>query len=186
MSSVILIESTNNRKYVNLLQFSMLQLIRKLSTDWIPVMISRCLLIHFSILFIQKRFVQKLSWLNIGHLRTPNCPAETQGVAAGQILAIHRGPEQDGGLTNWTKRSDTIRVAGATPLTTPHVQTNHGIPVFWENQFFGFWGALKNFYDPSKPYLALETTLLGGHTSKTFWSELRFWSYKWQNSYFLA
>ena len=43
----------------------------------------------------------------------------------------HRWPEQDGGLTNWTKRSDTIRVAGATPLTTPHVRTNPRIWVFW-------------------------------------------------------
>ena len=43
---------------------------------------------------------------------------------------FHRGQEQDGGLTNYTKRSDTVRVAGATPLTTPHVWTNHRIWVF--------------------------------------------------------
>ena len=45
-------------------------------------------------------------------------------------LHQHRGPEQEGGLTNYTKRSDTVRVAGATPLTTPHVRTNHRIRVF--------------------------------------------------------
>ena len=49
---------------------------------------------------------------------------------------------------NWTKRSDTVRVAGATPLTTPHVRTNHGIRVFWENQFFWFLGVQKVFWDP--------------------------------------
>ena len=31
----------------------------------------------------------------------------------------HRGQEQEEGLTNYTKSSDTIRLAGATPLTTP-------------------------------------------------------------------
>ena len=69
---------------------------------------------------------------------------------------------------NYTKRSDTIRVAGATPLTTPHVQTNHRIWVFLENQFFDFGGPQKNFFDPQKPYLALKPHFLGGHTSKTF------------------
>ena len=50
-------------------------------------------------------------------------------------LSIHRGQEQEGGLTNYTKRSDTVRVAGATPLTTPHVWTNHRIRVLWKNKF---------------------------------------------------
>ena len=91
---------------------------------------------------------------------------------------LHRWPEQEGGLTDWTKRSDTIRVAGATPLTTPNVCTNHRIRVFWENQFFGFWGAPKNFFKPLKPYLASETSLFGGHTSNILWSEHRFRSWK--------
>ena len=34
--------------------------------------------------------------------------------------------------------------------------------VFKENQFFVFFEALKNFYEPPKPYLALETSLLLG------------------------
>ena len=34
-------------------------------------------------------------------------------------LTVNRGLEQEEGLTNYTKRSDTIRVAGATPLTPP-------------------------------------------------------------------
>ena len=46
------------------------------------------------------------------------------------FLIYHRVLEQEGGLTNYTKRSDTVRVAGATPLTTPHVRTNHRILVF--------------------------------------------------------
>ena len=87
--------------------------------------------------------------------------------------------EQEGGLTNYTKRSDTVRV------TNPHVWTNHRIQDFWENQFFWFWGAPKNFFDPQKPYLAFETSFWGGHTSKTFWSEQWFWSYRFQNRYFL-
>ena len=42
------------------------------------------------------------------------------------------------------KRSDTIRVAWATPLIDqPHVQTNHRIPVFWENQFFFIFGGAQ-------------------------------------------
>ena len=72
------------------------------------------------------------------------------------ILSNHRVLEQEGGFTNYTKRSDTVRVAGATPLTTPHVWTNHRIRVFWKNQIFWFWGVPKNFFDPKKPYLALK------------------------------
>ena len=33
----------------------------------------------------------------------------------------HRALEQEGGLRNYTMRSDTVRVAWATPLTTPQV-----------------------------------------------------------------
>ena len=42
------------------------------------------------------------------------------------------------------------------------VQPNQISPIFWENQFFVFFGAPKNFFEPSKPYLASETSLLGG------------------------
>ena len=45
-------------------------------------------------------------------------------------ITNHRGQEQEGGLTNYTKRSDPVRVPGATPLTTLHVWTNHRIWVF--------------------------------------------------------
>ena len=47
---------------------------------------------------------------------------------------------------NYTKTSITIRVAAATPLTTPHVWTNHRICVFWENQSFWFWETPRNFW----------------------------------------
>ena len=52
--------------------------------------------------------------------------------------------------------------------TTSNVQSNHIVWVFWENQFFVFLGAQKNFLEPPRPSLALETTLLVGHTYKTF------------------
>ena len=70
---------------------------------------------------------------------------------------------QEQGLTNYTYRSDTIKVA--TALTTPHVQIFLGD--FWDNQFFDFGGGAKNFFEPKKPYLALETPLFwgGGHTT---------------------
>ena len=42
------------------------------------------------------------------------------------------------------------------------VQPNQINPSFLVNQFFEFWGAQKNFFEPSKPYLASETSLLGG------------------------
>ena len=43
-----------------------------------------------------------------------------------------------------------------------HFRTNPRIQVFWENQFFSFCGAPKNFFWPQIPYLALETPTLGG------------------------
>ena len=60
-----------------------------------------------------------------------------------------------------------IRVSGTTALTTPHVRTNYKILFFWNNQSFWFCLAPKNFFEP-----LIETPLLGGHTSKTFWSDL--------------
>ena len=46
-------------------------------------------------------------------------PVTTPSVYLPKHLLDHRVQEQDGGLTNYTKRSDTIRVARATSLTTP-------------------------------------------------------------------
>ena len=43
-----------------------------------------------------------------------------------------------------------------------HFRTNPRIQVFWENQFFSFCGAPKNFFWPQTPYLALETLYFGG------------------------
>ena len=81
------------------------------------------------------------------------------------IKSCHRGPEQEGGLTNWTKRSNTIRVAGTTPLKTP---------MFGQITDFRFLRKSIN-----QPYLALETYFhfLGDHSSKTFWSEPWFWRF---------
>ena len=41
---------------------------------------------------------------------------------------------------------------------------------FLRNSFFCAFWVPKNFFEFKKPNLALETPLLGGHTSKTFWS----------------
>ena len=49
--------------------------------------------------------------------------------------------------------------------TTPNVWSNHRVQVFWENNFLCFGGP---------------------HTSKTFWSELWCWSYRFWTSQFLA
>ena len=40
---------------------------------------------------------------------------------------MYRGQEQEEGLTNYIRQSNTNKVAGATPLTNPHNQTNHRI-----------------------------------------------------------
>ena len=63
---------------------------------------------------------------------------------------------------SYTKRSDTIRVAGATPLTIPHIQTNHRFWVCKKIIFFDLGMVPINFFDPQRPYLALKTSLLGG------------------------
>ena len=42
------------------------------------------------------------------------------------------------------------------------VQPNQISPSFLENQFFVFLGAPKYFFEPPKPYLTSETSLLGG------------------------
>ena len=78
---------------------------------------------------------------------------QSQNMLGFKTKSWHRGPEQEGGLTNYSKRADTVRVAGATPLTTPHVWTNHRIRVFWENQFFWFWGVP---FDPSYSFGATD------------------------------
>ena len=39
---------------------------------------------------------------------------------------------------------------------------------FLRKSIFLIFGVRKNFFDPQRPYLALKTSLLGGHTSKTF------------------
>ena len=80
-----------------------------------------------------------------------------------------------GGKSRWRAQQielrgltpSAIRVSGTTALTTPHVRTNYKILFFWNNHSFWFCLAPKNFFEP-----LIETPLLGGHTSKTFWSDL--------------
>ena len=43
-----------------------------------------------------------------------------------------------------------------------YILSNHRALVFGENQFFSFWGAQKNIFEPLKTHLATETPLLGG------------------------
>ena len=39
---------------------------------------------------------------------------------------------------------------------------NYRMGPFWENQFFVFWGAPKNFFETPKPYTVLETSHFWG------------------------
>ena len=66
--------------------------------------------------------------------------------------------------------SDTIRVA---------VWTKHRICFFFEkiNFFFHFGGSLKTFLTPKDLIWPQKPHFWGGLTSKTFWSELRFWRF---------
>ena len=81
------------------------------------------------------------------------------------LLTNHRVQEQEGGLTKYTKRSDTIRVAWATPLTTPHVWTNHriwGLRLgFVRKSFFVILGGPK-YLLPSKTLFGLKNLTFGG------------------------
>ena len=69
------------------------------------------------------------------------------------LCGVQRGPEKEEGLMNYIKRSDPIRMARATPLTTPHVQTNHRIWLFeapktligLRNLTF-FWGGEGSYF----------------------------------------
>ena len=63
-------------------------------------------------------------------------------------LTVNRGLEQEEGLTNYTKRSDTIRVAGATPLTTPMFGQITEFGFFEKINFFDFGGPQKTFLTP--------------------------------------
>ena len=74
----------------------------------------------------------------------------------------HTRPEQSWYFLNYILGSDGTQVTRANVGTTLNVRSNHRSQVFWENQFFVFWGAPKNFFEPKKPYLALETPLFGG------------------------
>ena len=60
--------------------------------------------------------------------------------------AIHGGPEQKEGFTNYTKRSDNIMVAVVTALTNPMYGQIIEF-VFLRKSFFLFWGVPKNFFD---------------------------------------
>ena len=49
--------------------------------------------------------------------------------------------------TNWTKRVVYYILSGTPKEVVIHFWSNHRGQVFWENQFFLFWGAPKNFFD---------------------------------------
>ena len=49
-------------------------------------------------------------------------------------------------LFNCAKRSNTVRVTRSTVLTSPDVQSNHRIQVFWKKIIFSiFWGPKMSF-----------------------------------------
>ena len=57
---------------------------------------------------------------------------------------------------------------------------------FWRKSIFCVLGGPKKLFWPPKTLFGLRNlTYGGGHTSKTFWSEQWFWSYRFQNRYFL-
>ena len=62
------------------------------------------------------------------------------------FIHYHRVLEQEEGLTNYTKSSDTIRLAGATPLTTPMFGQITEFRFFEKINFFDFGGAQKFFF----------------------------------------
>ena len=85
-----------------------------------------------------------------------------------KLWSVNSQPNPEVRKTNWTKRVVYYILSGTHQVVVIHFWSNHRGQVFWENQFFLFWGDPKNFFDPQKPYLALETQLLGGSYSKTF------------------
>ena len=103
---------------------------------------------------------------------------------------------------SWTKYSQRARAGSGFNELNQEVQHHQGgwghspdhppcSDKSWKSGFLRksiiwFWGAPSKFFDPPNPFLALETPLLGGHTSKTFWSELWFWSYRFWNSHFFG
>ena len=64
---------------------------------------------------------------------------EPELMSLGNLFMAHRVLEQEGGLTNYTKRSDTVRVAGATPLTTPMFRQITEFRFFEKINFLIFW-----------------------------------------------
>ena len=59
-------------------------------------------------------------------------------------------------------------------LESQSVQSNHVIPIFWENQLFVFREVPKTLLGLRNPSFFLGG---GGHTPKTFWSRQQFWRY---------
>ena len=100
------------------------------------------------------------------------------------LFSNHRGLEQDLGLTNWTKRSDTVRVTRATVGTTPNVPSNPRILVFWKKNHFSHFFELKKsifggFRGPKwfltpMPFWTFKLMVLGVIILKNYWSELWF------------
>ena len=81
---------------------------------------------------------------------------------------------------NCPKRSDGTQVTRATVETTSNVRTNHGIQVFWKNQFFVFWWGPKKLFWAPKTLFSLRNPTFGGvHTSKTFLYDPWFWRFPW-------
>ena len=64
-------------------------------------------------------------------------------------------------LTNLPMRSVTVRITRPTVGTTPNVQSNPRILVFWKKSFFSFFGAQKVHF---LRFLGVLTNLFDPHT----------------------
>ena len=73
-----------------------------------------------------------------------------------KVLMINTCPEQSYYFLNLILGSEGTQVTRAIMGITSNVQSNHRFQVFWENKFF------KNFFEPIKPYLALQTSPFRG------------------------
>ena len=60
------------------------------------------------------------------------------------------------------KKNSSAGCPNTIGVTCSRSLINYRMGPFWENQFFVFWRDPKNFFEPPKPYFALESSLLGG------------------------
>ena len=79
------------------------------------------------------------------------------------IILTHTPPRKQNFESWWPREiNSSAGCSNTIGVTCSRSRINYRIGPFWENQFFVFWVAPKNFFETSKAYLALEISLLGG------------------------